>query len=326
MQHVKRSAFTLVEIIIAISAVAVAGTGLFAYAQYLRVGRGPDNRCTSETNASAATVCEGYPPGELTSSPEIIRWLSTRTWRPERITATRRTVTQGGPLKTMTLQALSRTDMAELRELKSRGLVIARIEGDPESDEDQRYGIGGAETKGRGLQRAFIFVAEPFRLKYPTFVGRLLSNAPSYPIGAWTLYGQTAAGQLVAVKRGTLRWCAHAHTRSVTLDPAQFIDCDSAERAATIHARLLRDPRIREARFDSLSARLRVLSIVRVIRDIPFTDTTRAARQAQIKAEFQDLIDDRELIFFTDLTFDVEDDPVWVRCGVGCCTTDQLES
>lgn len=319
----RRAGFTLPEVALVISVLLATVATYGGYVNFGHVGLGPLSACSLTDGGVARAFCIGYPPVPFGNSQPIRDWFASRMWHPKTATANRRTVEGGTSRLTVRLQAVDSNDFVPLRKLSQRGLVVARLDANPEGAEELRYGIGGDRTAGKGYTSTFYLVIDRFSLSFWSFFVKWVSGAPSYPIANWTVWGQQTNGTLVPLKSGRFHWCRHAHAADVRKDPAQFIGCEDAQKSALLQARVVRDPRISLPEFATLRAALTQRSILDVALGALPADTARMARTTAIQAQFGRLLTPADVGFLADLTYDVEVSPAWFTCGIGCCSAEE---
>lgn len=308
--------------ILAAAAALGGAVGRSVYS-YGKLGAGPPDACLPAAGSTAGRpACPGYPPSDIADTPEFRRWLSgLSSWRPESVELPRKT---SGPTPVMTrVTALDATDKAPIKLLASRGLVVAKLERDPAGGEDPRYGIGRPGTEALG--RTYYFVVRPFDPSKLSYAWRWASGRTSYPIAHWTIYGVRNGVQLDSLKSGAFHWCRHTHEATSATKPATFTTCKNAEEASKIEHRLLQKA-ASDPKYAQLVAAIRQYSLLGVILNVQPGPVPRStvgvfAQQEPLIGELLSADDMKTIQRIRDEALEA---PVWVRCGVGCCTADEL--
>lgn len=288
-------------------------------------GKGPANACAIGEVTTPGSRCAGLPPAEFGDTPIIREWVSTLGWT-NGIMQLRRIRGDSDRRKPMRISAIADADRIALAGLQNRSIVVARISGDPETDEDVEYGIGGENTRGRNLQSDFYFVVQPFDA--PTVV-RKLKAISQVTIAKWTLYGLTRDKQaLIPVDSGELKFCRHDHypddnSRAAASD---FLRCRDAARFLKAEHALLHDDRLSDPTHSDLRAALTASSLSEIIRVVKPGTALPASTTAAVRAQrnsLNQLLGASETAALQRRLFEAaEFAPAWITCGLGCCSID----
>jgi hypothetical protein len=273
--------------------------------------------------------CGGYPdsdPFESSNAASIGRWMQKKQdsdWMTPTDTVERDTESGTGKVK-FNLRAMDGVNRMQLKKLNQRGMVMARIDADPESpDAEKRYKIGGEYTNKMNLSNEFFLVVKPYKVVIDP-VGDTLSRQ----ISEWQIFGADKTdGHLVPLRksRGKFRYCAYAHEGNDRHDGSYFQSCKTQRNMMRIEHK---GP-IRSA----LGERRSLLSVLYAHRrDHPVAggitvENFRTWFQSWLnqkspgtKAEFTDA-DVNDMVVALD---EVSSAMVWVTCGPGCCTADEM--
>ncbi len=254
----------------------------------------PGTKCELRQNASNTNprVCPGYLPGDPSNNGNkqlIGDWLSNLdgsagNWN-SRAEALRQTTVAGVTVNHVA-QSITRPRSYALRELKDRGIVVARLQASANSGKiDKRYNVGGAKTKD--MKNSFFFVISDvdFPVAFPT--------TSSYPVGRWTLYGIDNAGKIAEVSRGKLHYCSPNATHPAGGTSIRFTGCADAHRVSQMEAQP---------------------AVTRILHGRTLSKAWTTDRASLTKAFGASAAQMVRILDSEDIA------PVWVMCGVGCCT------
>lgn len=252
---------------------------------------GPWPCAQSDVPVNPSGICIGFPPSAFSSSSGralgdwLINWdLVGRPWGiPKK--KDRRT-TQPPTKKSLQIQSIMFPETYALQSLTSRGLVVARLQGNANDTWiSERYNIGGRNTAG--LRNAYYFVVDTF------YVGSPSGPGDSYDIGHWTLYGIVEGTNVLRrVNEGRLHFCKPPYTHKGSIS-ARFSGCADAHFLADLESRKAIAPTLKGRALSDLSA-------------VELNGLSSLTRS--------------ELNRLRKILGDEEIAPGWIMCGTGCCT------
>ncbi|MCC6241459.1 MAG: hypothetical protein IT353_01405 [Gemmatimonadaceae bacterium] len=265
-------------------------------------------RCAGDPRTRLATI--GHDDEAL-----IARLYKADSWEGVSDTVRRAPASPGGSAPHFRVAATKSPHRMKLRKLNADGMIVAKLHADPMGPKDKRYGIGGFSDDLAQLLDTVFFIAiggyDELNLDESTDSSRRVSQ--------WYVYGvdKSTPGQRKLVRvgnTGSLRWCRHPHDQPKRDSAATFVNCQVSKDAQ----RLLSDKMALTAlmalaggQWAAAKPPRSVSGLLALVRSIP--------PQLQPANPFNR---ESAAAFGRVRLFDPSLAPVWLTCGVGCCTAD----
>jgi hypothetical protein len=269
--------------------------------------------------------CEGYPKKDIVQwlkddPAELAEWLEDLDVKPH--TDEYDLVPEiAGPAPRVLIEAIENPEMVSLRDLKRRGLVMARITvKDPDGPRDKRYGIGKPKDTSLKLGPRFYLVIRPFKEHG--------ENAEAKQVSTWRVLAiDNSKGTARAVElpyqagvTGKFNFCKRRHADTLRQKGAAFSSCTEAHRIMQVEGQL-------QDVLGNTTLYGAVIAGVRVARQQPaaeflgvFWSATPLLRQ--INAREDKAAEKAFIAEWARKLRDPIDAPAWGVCGLGCCASD----
>lgn len=329
----KRTVLSTLALLLAVGSIAIAKdhddyAGIGQGTGFMWGGCGMSNSWILRLHKGGR--CEGvlkdFPNADTITAASVITALTERGWEGRVGPVTSLASSQDGVKPRVWIESVEEASEVALAKLRDRRYVAARIIADPDGPPDKRYGIGntGARSNARRTGVYYLVVHT-----YAVDTVQEFGNdtvGKSRKIAQWEVYAaespngsRNATNRLVRIKSsGSLRYCAHRHELDGSTPSANFWSCAVPEKAMELAKALQQDSKSRLAIAQALGestikateppSMAWVTAGVRAIVTQPGITAIDAERRQQI-LELARLLRDA-------------DNPVWFRCGVGCCIAD----
>jgi hypothetical protein len=329
----KRTVLTTLVLLLAVGSIAIAKdreeyAGIGEGSGFLWGGCGTDSRL--HTKLFKRGRCEGvlraFPDQDTVTDPSIIQEVLERSWEGRVGPVASLSSSRNGAKPRVWVESIDEAAEVALAKLGTRRYIAARMIADPEGPSDKRYGLGASD--GRSTHRrtgVYYLVVHGYSVDDDTEYGND-TVGKSRRIARWDVYaaeapnGQgKAANRLVRIRNsGSLQYCAHRHELDGSTPSANFWHCAVPEKVIDLARALSRDTGARLTIAQALGessvkttdqpSMAWVISGVRAIVDQQRVNAISDNLRTQVLELYRLLRD--------------TDNPVWFRCGVGCCIAD----
>lgn len=286
---------------------------------------GPGLRCGYQ--AAGVTDCKGaHPLGVLrgnstADTKNLAHWATTLDTAPGGAAADRAAADATQPPIRLRVHAIDGGDRVWVAKLHKKGTVMVRIDADDMSrGPDAVYGIG--KIPGRDLTGKFFLVVEQFDASAG-------STADAVRVSRWHIYaverdnhGTERLNPLDPARSGTFRLCRMPSPSSVKYLQASFASCLHAHQTLALDTlpdvrRALKSQSILTAFIEGRPD----IGIAPLARTVGFHGFTAVSVRSRLDS-LQVPLGEPYLTTFAEIVRALDTDPVWVLCGLGCCTAD----